>query len=187
MARQKKEDLEKLIGEYSTLERITEILEKNPWNYDARRSLGVLRKNDENFYSETGPDAVKYAADEEAVERQKSLQSKIKYSDLVSMYDGEQLKQLLSMLPPLEDREYSELAKAHKNFYDVKQEWKTGLKIMKRDPESYKRKIASETKGADQYLARGRDESTRKVAYGRVLEATRKLYLAVDKLKEKKK
>ena len=181
----KKEDLENIIGSYGGMKNISEALKEDPWDYELRKELGRL-KGDENFYSETGPDAVRYAADDKVEEIKKLLQENVSYTDLISTYDGDKLKALLEILPPLKD-DKSELAKAHKEFYQTVEILENGLKLMKRDPEKYKRTIASLVEGADKYLARGRDESTRKVAYGQLLEARRKLYQVIDKIKPENK
>ena len=179
-------DLKKLMGEYNLAKGLERALDGSPWNLNVRRNLGLIKHSDPDFYSEKGPDAVEFAAQEYVGEAEEALKENIKYEDLIAQYDNKKLKELLSQLPVLTatDSALRNLSAKHKAFYEAFEEFNEGVKMQRKDPEGYKRMVISSVSSeADRYLAAGRDESTRRVAYGQVLEAQRKLYAEIDKIK----
>lgn len=183
-----KDLVDRIISSYATLNRVSKILKEDSGDYIARELLGSLREEDPHYYAGTEEDVVRIAADEEVEKSKRDLEKNVSYSNLTGMYDNRTLKKILDFLPPLNDGGHEELAKAHKELYGLTHGYEEDMESMRKSPEEIKRKVEAYAKdGATAYMARASDEDTRKIIYGRVLEARRKLYQIIDKIKPAEK
>lgn len=185
VAEKKSETLEQLVNSYLDNYYLDKALEKDGWDYKVRKVLGGNKHGDPYFYSEAGPDAVKHASEEEVERAAENLKKYVSYDDLIHKYSNEKLKEILTILPPLEKGNET-LKKAHENFYKAKTKYEQGIELMKDNPDEFRRYVINSVKSeADAYYAGGRIESTRRVHEGDVILA--KIYLdkAIDKVKPK--
>lgn len=179
-----KKALEEKFKGYFQVEGVQKSVEENPWNYAARELLAEIRGKNGGYYSEAGPDTVKYAADLELGKAKKQLES-VPYSWLVQCLDNEQLKGLLSRSPALKD-DGSDLASAHKKFCEVREYYEQGKKLSIKDPDTFRHlAIDGATDEADAYYAAGRTESSRRVFEGLYLESKRNFYATINRTKPK--